>query len=192
MFSRRNSGDLNAFSTKGPRGGFIIWAVAPENFSFLDFSADQQLLRQSLPNYQWRVKGHPLHDQQMYLKIILQWYRQHPSENSHLITDRPHHWIFFQRLHTSHLLTRWTSSAKCSGSDLMIWSNSANWDAHSSHLCVNTAVFPFSYFIHFSQFKDDWSVSFDCLFHYLFQHRRCLPFQGEKTPSSVQTCNHAH
>lgn len=44
-----------------------------------------------------------------------------------LITDSVHHWTFFQRLHTSHLLTRFTSSARWSGSDFMIWSNSANW-----------------------------------------------------------------
>ncbi len=48
----------------------------------------------------------------------------------HLITDSEHHWTFFQRLHTSHLLTCFTSSARCSGSDFMIWSNSANWGKH--------------------------------------------------------------
>lgn len=45
----------------------------------------------------------------------------------HLMTDRPHHWTFFQRLWMSHLLTFFTSSARWSGSDFIIWSNSANW-----------------------------------------------------------------
>lgn len=52
----------------------------------------------------------------------------------HLITDSVHHWTFFQRLHTNHLLTRFTSSARCSGSDFMIWSNSANWGKHTHTL----------------------------------------------------------
>lgn len=45
----------------------------------------------------------------------------------HLMTDRAHHWTFFQRLWMSHLLTFFTSSARWSGSDFIIWSNSANW-----------------------------------------------------------------
>ena len=44
-----------------------------------------------------------------------------------LMTDRAHHWTFFQRLWMSHLFTFFTSSARWSGSDFMIWSNSANW-----------------------------------------------------------------
>lgn len=48
------------------------------------------------------------------------------------MTDRLHHWTFFQRLHTNHVLTFFSSSARCSGSDFMIWSNSANWYKHTS------------------------------------------------------------
>ena len=43
------------------------------------------------------------------------------------MTDRPHHCTFLQRLQISHWLTFLTSSARWSGSDFMIWSNSANW-----------------------------------------------------------------
>lgn len=49
------------------------------------------------------------------------------SANSRLMTDRLHHWTFFQRLHSNHVLTFFSSAARCSGSDFMIWSNSANW-----------------------------------------------------------------
>lgn len=43
-----------------------------------------------------------------------------------LMTDRLHHCTFFQRLHTNQVLTFFSSSARWSGSDFMIWSNSAN------------------------------------------------------------------
>lgn len=47
-----------------------------------------------------------------------------------LMTDRLHHWTFFQRLHNNQVLTFFSSSARWSGSDFMIWSNSANCRKH--------------------------------------------------------------
>lgn len=53
------------------------------------------------------------------------------------MTESAHHWTFFQRLQMSHLFTRLTSSARWSGSDFMIWSNSANW--HNRYLITQSA-----------------------------------------------------
>jgi len=43
------------------------------------------------------------------------------------MTDKAHHWAFFQRECSSHFFTFLINCARFSGSDFMIWSNSANF-----------------------------------------------------------------
>jgi len=55
----------------------------------------------------------------------MSWYQYYKIDLD-LITDRPHHWTLRHRMPISHLWTFFINSAKCSGSDFNIWSNSAN------------------------------------------------------------------
>lgn len=52
----------------------------------------------------------------------------------HLMTDSAPHCAFFQREHSSHRFTFFTSIARFSGSLFMIWSNSANFPGRKKTL----------------------------------------------------------
>lgn len=93
--------------------------------------------------------------------------------NLHLMTERQHHWTFFQQLHNNHLLTFFSSSARCSGSDFMIWSNSANW----KHIERRATL----YNLHQKDF---------CYIHPNYGY--ILPFLGGRTLSLIQTWSHYH
>lgn len=105
------------------------------------------------------------------------------------MTDRQHHWIFFQQLHISHLLTFCSSSARWSGSDFMIWSNSANWRTDRQRSTEIRAVI--------LTVEGHISVLESCSLWWAANWRGefilwTLPFQGGRTLWSVQTWSHCH
>lgn len=53
--------------------------------------------------------------------------RQSLAKNLHLMTERAHHWALRHRIPISHRWTLFISTAKCAGSDFIIWSNSENF-----------------------------------------------------------------
>lgn len=61
------------------------------------------------------------------------------------MTESMHHCTFFQREQMSHFLTFWIRMARFSGSDFMIWSNSANFPGRKKTLVrPNLKSFSFS------------------------------------------------
>lgn len=84
----------------------------------------------------WHMPICPNNKNRIKIRYIvgISWKFTKGKKNLRLITDRAHHWAFFQRDWSNHRCTLATKAFKFSGSLLIIWSNSANFPGRKNTL----------------------------------------------------------